>query len=191
MTKKIDKKWDRVNKSNLRAKLLDVNGWIRKADELIYSASLLEPKIIQIWDNLKSVFHGEDARPGSTGYIGTFFMLYAFAIENSLKAKIILKNRIKFRKYVEQRGKLPEELKSHDLFTLAKSLDIQIDSSEEDLLRRLSRSAVWAGRYPVPLFSKELGGQQYSNGNIYNDSVYKRIDIEKIKKLFEKIKLAN
>lgn len=190
MKKKIDKKWHKVNQSNLRARLLDVNGWIRKADELIYSASLLEPKIIQIWDNLKSVFHGEDAIPGSTGYIGTFFMLYAFAIENILKAQIILKNRIKFRKYVEKRGRLPKELKSHDLFKLANSLDIQINASEEDLLRRLSRSAVWAGRYPVPIFSKELGGQQYSNGNIHNDSVYKRIDIEKIKELIEKIKLS-
>ncbi|GAI09874.1 unnamed protein product, partial [marine sediment metagenome] len=55
---------------------------------------------------------------------------------------------------------------------------------------RLSRSAIWAGRYPVPIFSNKLGGQQYSNGNIYNDSVYKRIDIEKIKKLIEKIKFS-
>jgi len=178
-----------VNKSIFIATLLDINAWNRKANELIYSASLLEPKVIQIWNDLKSVFYGKDAKPGSTGYIGTYFMLNAFAIENIIKAKIILKNQIKFRNTVKQKGRLPDEMKGHDLFKLAKSLNMQIDSAEEDLLRRLSRSAVWAGRYPVPIFSEDLSGQQYSDGKIYNDSRYMRADIEKIKTLIDKIKL--
>lgn len=179
--------WDEVHRSNYSARLLDINAWIKEADILLCSASLLELKVIKIWDELKAIYQGQKSQPINTGYIGTYFMLISFAIENILKAKIILKNQIKFRKFIERKGQLPKELKNHDLFELAISLDIQIDRSEEDLLRRLSRSAVWAGRYPVPLFSKKLGGQEYSNGKIYNDSMYQRKDIEKIKNLIEKI----
>lgn len=92
-------RWGKAHKSNFISRLLDVTTWLKKADDLVDTASLLEPEVIQVWNDLESVRLGKETTPKSTGYFGTYFMLMAFAIENILKAKIISKKRLEFRKF--------------------------------------------------------------------------------------------
>ena len=185
-------KWTRTHKSIFSSRLLNVTEWLKKADDLIDTASLLETKVIQVWDDLKSEHLGKEVTPKHkrTGYFGTYFMLMAFAIENILKAKIISKKRLEFRKFIDQEEKLPTEIKSHDLYKLANILNISLEAGEEGLLRRLSRSAVWAGRYPVPLKYQDLIAQRYSNGSERGTSAFFKSDIQRVKELLNKLRNA-
>lgn len=84
-------------------------------------------------------------------------MLVSYALENLLKALFIKSNRRVIEEELINRNGLPNLLKSHDLFKLAKELNVlQIESGEELLLRQLSRSAVWFGRYPIPSKASDL-----------------------------------
>lgn len=178
--------WDNVAKSNYISKLLREQSWLDRAEDLINAAKFIEPEIEQIWDSLRQAHYGQVSNIGRRGYLETYLMLMSFAFENILKAKIIAIKKIEFRNYINAKGRLPQELNSHDLYDLAQNLSINLDG-EEDLLRRMSRSATWAGRYPVPIRSIALKGQRYSNGSIRNDSTLKKSDIEKVKNLMNKL----
>ncbi len=180
-----NKKWEKVVKSIFKTKLLDENAWLEKANDLLDSATLFEKEVYKVWDTIRQT--GGKGDKIRTGYFGTHFMLIAFAIENILKSKIISKNKIEFRKSIIEKGKLPKVLKSHDLYKLANMLDILLDSKEESYLRRLSRAAVWAGRYPVPLEHKDLLGKKYSDGEIHMEAFFTRGEIKGINKLLDKL----
>ena len=94
---------------------------------------------------------------------------------------------MEFRKFIKDKGKLPDDLKNHDLYELVNLLSIPLGKSEEDLLRRLSRSAVWAGRYPVPLKYQDLIAQRYSNGSERGTSAFFKSDIQRVKELLNKL----
>jgi len=180
--------WDSAYKSGYIAELLNSHSWFKMAESLISAGELLEPMILETWEKLRQVHHTESDDIGNIRYLGTYFMLMAYAIENILKGMIIFNNRIGFRQYLKRTGNLPPRLKSHKLYNLAIRARIEIDEAEEDLLRRMTRSARWKGRYPVPLDYDELMGQEYSNGTFRNDSVFMSADIEKVKNFIIKLR---
>jgi len=131
--------------------ILDHELWIEKADQLLEVASFVEPRIYETWDEVrKGGFLKEH-------YITTYFMLVAYALENLLKALYIKLNKDSVKKDLEEKGKLPEAITGHDLYGLAKKLEVvEMDWGEEALLQRMSRSVVWFGRYPVPIKPHQL-----------------------------------
>jgi len=182
-----NEQWDKRYKSIFISKLLNENTWLKNAKALIDAASSFEPEVYRVWDAILSAqSRGEDITI-RVEYFGTYYMLIAYAIENILKAKIISKKCSEFKKYVEQKWELPPDLKNHNLFKLAKDVNISLNSSEESYLRRLSRAAIWAGRYPVPTKYKGLMGKKYSDGELHMESFFTRGEIEKIKKLLDKL----
>lgn len=185
-------RWVNTHKPIFRSRLLNVTDWLKKAEDLIDTSSLLEPEVIQVWDDMISEHLEKEVtqKRKRTGYFETYFMLMAFAIENILKAKIISKKRLEFRKLIDQQGKLPTILKSHDLYKLANILCISLDMNEEDLIRRLYRSAVWAGRYPVPLKYQDIISQRYSNGSERGTSAFFKSDVQRVKELLNKLRNA-
>jgi hypothetical protein len=52
---------------------------------------------------------------------------------------------------------LPEFLNTHNLPRLLNEIGLQVDKWFLGVLERLTRAAVWAGRYPVPSSVKHLG----------------------------------
>ena len=80
-------------------------------------------------------------------------MLAAYAVENLLKAFIVRDSHRELETYVNNKHDLPGQLKSHDLVKLAEIARVKcaLLGYRRDLLRRMGRSAVWYGRYPVPL----------------------------------------
>ena len=77
----------------------------------------------------------------------------------------------------------PKQLKTHDLYKLSKQLKLKLNEGEEDLLRRLSHHATWAGRYPAPLNHKDFPGLvRFSNGKIFTLRWFGSNDVETINK---------
>lgn len=115
-------------------------------------------------------------------------MLWSFAVENLLKAAIVRKDSKALMEQFQKKNKFPSKLKSHKLVDLVKEAGLAITLEEEDLLRRLTRSAIWNGRYPVPLDFKEMSGvEEFSDGQSYSISWRGRDDIGTLDALLSKI----
>lgn len=139
-----------VERDLFRHDLLDPSKWLRKADALVGVASKLEDELEHAWRNC---YVSTEAGRIIDSSLPVYLMLAAYAVENLLKAFIIRSRHAEFETYVIQKHDLPGQLKSHDLVTLAESAGATsaLLAYRRDLLRRMARSAVWYGRYPVPL----------------------------------------
>jgi len=188
--RKPNPEWDPVLKSNYRTDLLSHSSWVRKAESLLDSASLLEPEVAAIWASLRERHEARgSSKLKSDGILSVYLMLMAFAVENLLKAELVHKFHSKFRQMFDSSGKLPPLLKTHDLFVLAQKAGLSMGIVEEDLLRRLTRSAIWAGRYPVPIeFGELASGEEFSDGKVWSISYLGGKDVERLRKLIDKIR---
>ena len=174
--------WDAVYKSNFAAKAFWEVHWIEKARDLYESAKKLEPAIDAVWDSYERAAELPLSPVEPDHFIGTYFMLMSFAVENLLKAAAVSRNRFEYKRKFLLDNSFPSELKEHDLVRLAKLVDLALSSCEEDLLRRLTRSAVWFGRYPVPLKYGHVSGiQKYSDDHDYSVSWFGRDDGQAIR----------
>jgi hypothetical protein len=173
--------WDHVHRSNFESAAFSEFQWIQKAKSLYEAAKKLEAEVVSIWENRQAHAKDVSVRLTADHYHGPYFMLIAFAVENLLKAAAVASNREKYRSEFRRSKDFPKELKSHNLVTLAKLVALSFDAEDEDLLRRLTRCAVWYGRYPIPLkYSKMSGGEQFTDGNVYSVSWFGRDDIHRL-----------
>ncbi len=181
--------WDSVHRSNFESAAFGPHKWINKAIDLFESAKLFEPKLLQLWEHWRAKSKGHPTAHVSDHYLGTYFMLMSFCVENLLKAALIqvkgLSYKRDFRSCLQADKKsskcFPFELKTHDLFDLSEKADLALQDGEEDLLRRLSRCAEWAGRYPSPLRYEEMSGAEtFSNGEEYSLSWFSEGDVQRL-----------
>jgi len=168
--------------SEYRKKTLNYRLWREKAQELLEVAGFLKPKIDKMW---------EEMEPFKLHYVTTYFILISYALENFLKALYIKTNYQKIEAELKENCELPKSIKGHDLWKLAKELDVVAGEwGEENLLKKVSRSAVWFGRYPTPLKPKDLNGlydSEYENIAIPFNS-YMNTDLEEIRLIISRIK---
>jgi hypothetical protein len=158
--------------------------WISKADNLLSAATLLETRIDDFWD---AVRRGETPRGNFGDAYGPYFMLIAFAVENLCKAALIHRRFGELKKAPLRR--LPKFLVGHDLLRLIKAMGLSITLAEEDLLVRLSRCAVWLGRYPVPIgFDAVRGSQEFSDGKTRFTAYFVKDDVDDLKRLVIRIR---
>ena len=171
--------------SEYKEKTLDYELWIAKAEELLEVARFLEPEIEKMWAEMRGGGFLKEH------YITTYFMLGSYALENLLKALYIKTNYQKIEAELKESCELPKSIKNHDLWKLAKELDVvEREWGEETLLKKLSRSAVWFGRYPTPPKPKDLKrfyDSEYENITIPFSS-YMNTDLEEIKAIISRIK---
>jgi len=193
--KEIEVDWDKVHQSNFENAAFNPTKWIWKAIDLLVTAKKLEPEIIDTWDKIEKCLD-DPAIPTPANYLQeSYFMLTSFAVENLLKAKLVQDEqthyREKFREIMASdlplQKKLlavfPKKLKTHDLYKLSKQLKLKLNEGEEDLLRRLSHHATWAGRYPAALNHKDFPGLvRFSNGKIFTLTWFGSNDVETINK---------
>ena len=167
-----------------------------KADELITAATLLEAHVRESWrvytinfeegrytDALKTPLTSPP-NPQSA-----HFMLVAYALENLMKAKIILDSQDKIRNRLFR--KLPPYIKTHNhnLTELAKQANVTTTLEEEDLLRRLSRESTWAARYPIPVEDTYLNNvQTYSDGKPYLVALFRPEDTDRLNDLLLRLR---
>lgn len=178
--------WDRVSINIFEGQAFSYVAWLDKAHGLHESAKLLEPRIQKFWD----VLQGQQAMlstPAEPEHIhATYFMLAAYSCENLLKAALIMRNVVRYKDEFQQTKRFPKDLQSHDLFKLAQKAGVALTASEEGILRRLTRSAVWSGRYPVPIKYGDVAGREvFSDGEDRSVSWFARDDLKKINSLME------
>lgn len=146
-------------------KVLDPNSWLEISKHLFASAELLSPKVDEFWEKRRDGFLDLTIREWEDHFVAIYFMLCAYAIENLLKARIVRRYRADIEKQLLSKKTLPTILLGHDLYQLAIKAGFDAMAREEEpLFLRLSRSAVWHGRYPVPLFATQLK-QMHSSEN--------------------------
>jgi hypothetical protein len=132
-------------------KTLDHTLWVEKANDLLDVAGFIEPRIKDMWSK---VDEGEFLKEH---YITTYFMLISYALENLLKALYIKLNKNSLEAELQKKAQLPKAIAGHDLYQLAKELGVvNMEWGEESLLQKISRSAVWFGRYPTPVVPYQL-----------------------------------
>jgi hypothetical protein len=173
--------WDDVHRQNYESRAFWDIHWIRMAKNLLLSAELIEPEVLRYWESLRARAKDKAAQRQPDRYLGPYFMLMAYAMENLLKAAIVRVNSSEYKQAFRAKRKFPAALKGHDLMDLARKAGLKVNLDEEDLLRRLTRSAVWFGRYPVPLYYRDnAGAETFSDGKKYSVSYFRGDDIERL-----------
>ncbi|MBI4232722.1 hypothetical protein HY605_05830 [Candidatus Peregrinibacteria bacterium] len=186
--RKIKVDWDAVHRSNFESKAFWDIYWVRSARSLIVSAKEIEPKVMELWENYRAHRKDKSIRLKANYCQGPYYMLIAFAVENFFKAAMVRKNSYAFKQAFKLDNKFPKELLSHDLVKLANKAHFDFTLKEEDLLRRLTRHAIWAGRYPVPVdYKKSAGGEKFSDGQEYSVIWLGGSDVERLNALLESI----
>jgi len=135
------------------ARLFDSTAWKQSAYQLLEAAKLLEPKVDEFWVVLRTrPADSSSWRPWDDEFVAIYFTLCSYAIENLLKSHIVRKKRPQLEAALTSHSGLPKLLKEHNLYKLAVEAGFKALAKEEEmLLRRLTRSALWYGRYPVPV----------------------------------------
>ena len=176
---------DLINKV-FKTDLLNHKKWYQKAIDLLDTAKLIEPKINEYWTS-------NSKRNKLNHFLDCHLMISSFAIENLLKSIIIFLNRDEFEEAMTKTHKLPKLLQEHDLSKLLSNTGIKlVEQNQKDLLIRLSRAAIWQGRYPIPLLSNNLPiadvksfGDKPLSGKII--SINSQSDINDIQDIIKKI----
>jgi len=186
-----DPKWDHVFKSNYTTACFWDVKWLDVVDDLIESAGMLEPQVRKFFQQLPLLAHAKDSPVQliSQGILSVHFMLVSYAIENLFKAHLVRTHGKKYTRNFESKQNFPRELCTHDLVELARLTDFTIDLGREDLFRRLTRSAEWQGRYPVPLDYHEMSGSEiFKDGNIYSMDQFGGNDLDRLTTLVHDIR---
>jgi len=113
--------------SKYKQRTLDCKLWIDKAEELLEVANFLEPEIKKMWAEMREGGFLKEH------YITTYFMLISFALEDLLKALYIKTNYQKIEAELEEICELPKSIKGHNLWELAKELDVVQENGEKKL----------------------------------------------------------
>ena len=140
------------------AELAREERWVGAAKELLASAKLMESLIVERERALLANALDETEYPTGQDFRPVYFMLVAYACENILKAALVRQSKNDLKTQAQKAGRLPNSLRGHDLCELAVAAGLSPSERLELLLRRLTRNAVWAGRYPLPLDAIEFYG---------------------------------
>jgi hypothetical protein len=182
---------ENIHKSKYLKKLLNHEEWINTGNNLLASAALIEPMVDRFWEKWENFIRDPNYRKEQYSYlkyIGPYFMLISYAIENLFKAAIVQRKKNDFKEYFERKGRLPKDLENHNLIHLANKSGFKAISAYEDLLRRLTRCAVWHGRYPLPLRYKDIDpSEQFIDNEKRLVSYFSGDDIAKIRGLIKEI----
>lgn len=166
--------------------MFDAASWMRVAEGLIASASILEPNANKYW-NCKG-----NAKQENEVHLKTQLMLAGFALENALKALIVQNQRDVLESEYRHKSKLPSVLNSHNLLDLAKQARLILgNDGTKGLLGRLMRHSIWAGRYSAPARPNDLLAEDFfklRNSNLICVASYIKQDWANSLKLFNKAK---
>ena len=168
--------------------VLDPQSWIARGEDLLEAAAFLENavrgQLQEIFNNSKFFWRGVHSR----GPHATYCMLMAFALENFLKAALVRRDADILRPIILQKGILPKQLKTHELFDLMEYLDISVGPLNEVFIRKLAADATWVGRYPVPLRCRELIVRHFSNGWEYSVPSAAEKEVEALRDIVQEVR---
>lgn len=156
----------------------DPDPWITAANDLIASRDSLAQNRALAEEAAKSTPMPRMVPSHARSY-WVELMLVGFALENLLKALLLVRGKVLYRG-----GKLLklEGVKSHDLAALADHAGFELHAEERNLLGNLSLIMVGVGRYP---FSPNPGRQVTTEG--WSDYADRRV-IEIVRRISDVIR---
>ncbi|MGE0734388.1 MAG: hypothetical protein AB7P50_06500 [Alphaproteobacteria bacterium] len=161
--------------------------WVIVADWLKRSADLLNCKWLEGQQAFMSADFNDDVLPEvfekSKNLPRTSYMLFAFAIENLLKARIV-----KEASCLVSQEQLDKSLRIHNLLKLAERANVTLSPREEEIMRKLTNFGVWAGRYPIP--TNRPVGKSHVDDIAFStiDGGARSLELDEINALFEKLR---
>jgi hypothetical protein len=158
--------------------------WRSLAESLRAAASRLESKVsrlLQMWS--QGELSPESCALHKEAHI--YFMLWAFAIENLMKAILVKKWNPQWGEGPELET-LPSRLKSHNLTQIAEKLKLNFLLRDySDVFLKLQECLIWYGRYPVPLkatdYDRESAGYMsgFSSSHLRDlECMYRELETE-------------
>jgi len=179
-----DSYWQRV----FAESLTNTDNWMESAKSIRLAVEPIAQSLSEAW---RSIFFSSIGEPAPNTRIypeeikmhSVLLMLCSYAAENYLKARIV-----KMNSWTSQNiGKeVPKPLKSHDITHLAQLAGATLNDEEADLADRLSIYAVWAGRYPAPLYREDLKPQQVGSKQI-RATFFRGSDVAVVQCLLQKL----
>jgi hypothetical protein len=159
--------------------VLSPKAWFQIADELIAAMNAVGRNVERFWEDFNSIIFAADMTtdPPTTYQKGNasprqhqetdpdtkhaltnqYMMLAGFAIENLCKGYLVSRLRPEEQEKVRS-GKLPKRLRNHDVLELVLSTGMKdLPDRVKDLLKRITESAIWRGRYPSPTGQGDVG----------------------------------
>lgn len=183
--------WDRVHKQNYAGRVSDWSAWLATADELQFAAELIKPRVIAWWVAVND-WNASTARPRTFPALGChsiLMMLFAFVVENLCKGSLIRDGHVDTSPWTLGDSRLPKELNTHDLRRLVRKVGFTLDELEEELLARLTRAAVWRGRYPVAArYDEAIHTVCFDDGRKYSAAWFGENDVARVESLVSRLR---
>jgi hypothetical protein len=172
----VDKFFDRQKKFSIY--------WEQSADELHASACSL-------WFSMQNGNEHPNMRhvvtpalpSHSISYVRVYRMLFGMSLELLFKSMLITQ------------GKPP--IYKHDLNLLANAVGVTLTKESSDVLKLLSHSIVWEGRYPAPKDQSEFDSWRENEFEIANDRITgsrlnirrpnARLDFDSLERIWESV----
>ena len=128
----------------------DPNAWLEQAKKHLYVVKIIANHFKPIV--LKSQTE-TGIRIAKLACIESISLHLAFALENALKALIIASQP---GLVIVKKGRIDSKVfgggkSGHNLLALSQSAHLDINKQQQDLFKRLTFRAEWAGRYPSPM----------------------------------------
>lgn len=116
--------------------------------------------------------------------ISTYYLLMGYAIENLLKAILMIQHP----EYFKPGAKLTD-IRSHKLVSLCNRCDISVQKEEVEILNKLTTYVEWQGKYPIPLEPDKMWPIKRDDGTwkTRGEAFRGRQPQEKIDNLYTKI----
>lgn len=165
--------------------ILDANRpatWIQTARDLLASLGLFLPQLKKDWQTYVQDKEKQLAPPVHIHRI--FLLLSAYTFENLLKAVIV--QRSAWPDSQVERS-IPNELKKHDLLSLAHSANISLTIEEQELLERLTEFAIWRGRYPVPTRIEDIQPKKLRSGIVTTAGSMRGSDMREVEQFCNRL----
>ena len=149
----------------------DLRSWRRNANWLKASADVVfklwSDEMIRPFDNPT----GPEIVPAEVGFVA--MMLAGLALENLAKALVIRREGLG----AASSGRLPAYLEKHGIRVYLSRGKFKLSMEDRELVERLERFVMWAGRYPVPKNVQGYGEVHVGDSDIQRfRDLYARLD---------------
>ena len=164
----------------------DVNrpsAWILSARDLLAHIRSMADTLQVAWIDYHSNGSTHQSAP-PRGLHRVYLFLSAIAIENLLKAVVVAHANWPDSDISK---KLPQELMSHDLLSLAKAAGIALEINDMELLERLTQFGIWLGRYPAPTRLDNLKPKKLQSGLVNLAGYMHGSDIREVEGVVNKL----
>ncbi|HCV42296.1 MAG TPA: hypothetical protein DGH68_02340 [Bacteroidetes bacterium] len=152
------------------------NAWLLNALKLFASAELLHGKSTQEYYQEIDQLLSRNKEVTTTDALNAFdylkvsLLLAGYGFESMLKFGYVKANQESMQAMILQNGRIPEELKDHNLVRLAQKVSYPLTATRRVFFEKLTTHSTWAGRYPIPVdekrFDKSLLSLHWTLGDI-------------------------